>query len=194
MFVTQILSYHVFWPYYGELWNMPYEIVNKGYFQKVWWEYAIIGFMILTHLIKMNPLVSFAYFLGSNFTYFLCIVPDHDTYDSAITNHIDEGNADWGEIQVRHASDFGGKGTLGRAFTEFFGSINVQIAHHLYPGLNHIYLPEIVPIIKKTCEEYNIPYAHQGTVPEAIFSFFKTVYACMGENDGAGIIHHTKAE
>jgi len=179
MFTGQILSYHFLWPITGTLWNMDYKQV-KNMFEKHYWEYMILATMLLTHYYKGDPLVSFAYFTGSNLTYFVCIVPDHDTFDSAITNHIEGGKADWGEIQVRHASDFSGQGVLGGIFTEFFGSINVQIGHHLYPSLNHIYLPEIAPIIKQTCKEFNIPYAHQGTIPEALLSFVKTVHLSMG--------------
>jgi linoleoyl-CoA desaturase len=152
---------------------------TKGVFTKYWWETALSLFMLGAHAYKADPFVSFAFMTGANLTYAVCIVPDHDTYDSAIDNHVSGGRIDWGEIQVRHASDFGGQGFFGRCFTEMFGSINVQIAHHLYPSVNHIYLPEIAPIIQKTCAEYKIPYAQQSSIPVAIWSFIKTVHRCM---------------
>ena len=179
MYVMQIISYNILWPLWGTLWGMPIE-KTKSMYDKYWWQYAISAMMIGAHVYKHNIFVTAAYFIAANITYALCIVPDHDTYDSAVENHLFEGRVDWGEIQVRHASDFGGQGFWGRCFTEVFGSINVQIAHHLYPSLNHIYLPEVAPIIQKTCAEFNIPYAVQGSIPEAVASFVKTVHRCMG--------------
>jgi len=191
MFTMQIFTYKFAWPFVGSLWNMPYE-KTKGVFEKYWWEYAITLSMFAAHVYKFNPFVSIAFFMAANLTYALCIVPDHDTYDSAILNHVSGDRVDWGEIQVRHASDFGGLGVLGRAFTEMFGSINVQIAHHLYPSVNHIYLPEIQPIIKQTCAEFNIPYAHQKTMLEAAWSFIKTVHRCMAPDEIFEADHQVK--
>jgi fatty acid desaturase len=179
MYVAQVISYRVKWPLQGEEWNMKIA-PTKNVMPKYWWEHAISLAVLGAHIYKADILVSFVFFLAANITYALCIIPDHDTFDTAIENHVEGGKVDWGEIQVRHSSDFGGQGFLGGCFTEMFGCINVQIGHHLFPSLNHTYLPEIVPIIKQTCEEFDIPYAHQGSIPAAIWSFVKTVYRCMG--------------
>lgn len=178
MYTMQCISYKILWPLQGTLWKMDYEHTRNA-FKKYWWETGITTFMLASHLFKADPFVTLAYLTAANLTYAACIVPDHDTYDTVVDNHKGSGRVDWGEIQVRHASDFGGHGLSGRAFTEFFGCINVQIAHHLYPSMNHIHLPEIAPIIQETCAEFKIPYARQPTVLAAAWSFMRTVHRCM---------------
>ena len=86
-----------------------------------------------------------------------------------------EGEADWGEIQVRHASDFASSGFQSALFTELFGSINVQIGHHLFPSVNHVRLPELKPIIQQTCAEFNVPYASHDTLFQALVSVSKMI-------------------
>ena len=36
--------------------------------------------------------------------------------------------------------------------------LNLQIEHHLFPGINHCHLPKIQPIVKDMCIEHGIPY------------------------------------
>jgi fatty acid desaturase len=107
----------------------------------------------------------------------MCILADHDTFESAVENHVDGGEQDWGAIQVRHASDFATKGAFSRVFGELFGSINAQIGHHLYPSVNHVFLPELIPIIREACLEFDIPYASHDTLLGALLSVSKMVKA-----------------
>ena len=62
---------------------------------------------------------------------------------------------DWGEMQVRHSANFMNNYPL---FTRFFGGINYQIEHHLFPSLNNHKLKEISPIVKQCCKDCNVPY------------------------------------
>lgn len=44
-------------------------------------------------------------------------------------------------------------------FTRFFmGCFNYHIAHHLFPGINHVYYPEITKIIERFAKEHALPY------------------------------------
>ena len=36
--------------------------------------------------------------------------------------------------------------------------LNLQIEHHLFPGLNHCHLSKIAPVVRQTCEEYGVEY------------------------------------
>ena len=36
--------------------------------------------------------------------------------------------------------------------------LNLQIEHHLFPGLNHCHLHHITPVVKQTCEDYGVCY------------------------------------
>lgn len=35
---------------------------------------------------------------------------------------------------------------------------NLQIEHHLFPGISQYYYPAIAPLVVQTCKEYGIPY------------------------------------
>ena len=57
--------------------------------------------------------------------------------------------------------------------TWFVGALNFQIEHHLYPGIPHIYYPEISIILRDTCREYDIPYNQIETFGKAIKSHIR---------------------
>ena len=105
---------------------------------------------------------------GCNISYAINIIFDHDTYESSITNHYN-GN-DWLKIQISNSGNF----LNGNKFwTLFFGSINFQIEHHLFPNMSNIHYPIIAPIVKTYCLENNIPYTHHSTLYDAIISYKK---------------------
>jgi linoleoyl-CoA desaturase len=80
---------------------------------------------------------------------------------------------DWGETQVRGSANFCNSYKL---YTKFMGGINNQIEHHLFPSICNHYLPEIVPIVKQTCHEFNIPYNHIDNPKEVFDSLCKTYF------------------
>ena len=126
MYVGQVISYRILWPLKGRLWKM--SEVPKGAFEKYLWEDMLTIAMLSAQLYRASPLLTLIFFTACNATYAMCIIPDHDTFESAIENHVDSGKLDWGEVQVRHSSDFGGKGFLGQCFTQMFGGINIQVS------------------------------------------------------------------
>jgi fatty acid desaturase len=85
---------------------------------------------------------------------------------------------DWGELQVRNSSNFCNH-WAGDVFAFLNGSINYQIEHHLFPGMNHIHLPRIAPIVRQTCEEFHIPYAAYFSLSSAWYSFLVTCRSVM---------------
>lgn len=67
-------------------------------------EFPIMLFMIFfyTHSFFTTPMVNLSYWFFYNFFYWACIAPDHDQFESAVTNHeMRAGSRDWGEMQVR---------------------------------------------------------------------------------------------
>lgn len=62
---------------------------------------------------------------------------------------------DWGEVQVRGSGDFFPNSLLADCLA---GGMNYQIEHHLFPSMCSVHYPRIAPIVKATCEEFNIPY------------------------------------
>ena len=67
--------------------------------------------------------------------------------------------------QLRTTSNFG---TGSKVFTFLCGGLNHQIEHHLFPQISHVHLPNIAPIVKKTAEEFGIPYRASTTYMQAL--------------------------
>jgi len=195
MWFGQVLQYLAFSYGVGKwknLWGMTYP-ENDAYAPK-WYEFALLAAHITAHVVRWNPLVSYAFVVALNISYAMCIVADHDTADAAVLNHVDVdttpgkgnyGKVDWGVMQVSNSSNFSNHWAHD-LFAALNGSINYQIEHHLFPGMSHIHLPRIAPIVRQTCEEFNVPYAAYTSLAGAWYSFLVTVKSVMtGEDEPA---------
>lgn len=166
------------------------EVVLMVMSQLLWW----VG-LPLTQTIS--------YFCTMNMWYWMCIAPDHDTWESAFENkkkgmkkgmkseeqedrgeggegdYGDYGHGcgvmDWGEMQVRESGSFAVNMPWVCAM---FGGINYQIEHHLFPQISHVHYPQISPIVQKTCDDFNIPYNKHGTWTSAIRSVIRSYRQC----------------
>ncbi|KAH7314745.1 hypothetical protein KP509_21G018700 [Ceratopteris richardii] len=76
----------------------------------------------------------------------------------------------WAASQVMSTANFNPKSIFWMHIT---GGLNHQIEHHLFPGVCHIYYPEISPIVRMTCEEYNVPYHSFPTFWAALIAHLK---------------------
>lgn len=171
----QLIFYNLKWNLTGKMWNLDLS-KTKDMFHKFAWEYLLSAFIIGSQVYRGDWLSMLAYWTAASVSYGMCILADHDTYESVIENHAQGNAVDWGEIQVRHSSDFAGKGMWGNFFGEVFGNINVQIGHHLFPSINHVHLRELIPIIQQTCEEFKIPYSSHDTLFGALVSVSKMLH------------------
>ena len=64
---------------------------------------------------------------------------------------------DWGAWQIETSASWG------NAFWSFFsGGLNLQIEHHLFPGMAHNLYPKMVPIIKDECAKAGVRYTGYG--------------------------------
>jgi linoleoyl-CoA desaturase len=57
--------------------------------------------------------------------------------------------------------------------TWYLGGLNFQVEHHLFPNICHIHYPNIAPIVKKTAEEFDIPYLENESFYKAVKSHIK---------------------
>lgn len=62
---------------------------------------------------------------------------------------------EWAEHQIATTQDFSTENSI---LSYFAGGTNHQVAHHLFPGINQIYYPDITPIVRETCKEFGIKY------------------------------------
>lgn len=61
----------------------------------------------------------------------------------------------WAEHELRTTSDFA---TNSSFWAYWLGGLNYQVTHHLFPYVCHVHYPDICPILRKTAEEFGIPY------------------------------------
>mmetsp|Transcript_25649 Transcript_25649/g.36177 ORF Transcript_25649/g.36177 Transcript_25649/m.36177 type:complete len:553 (-) Transcript_25649:87-1745(-) len=61
----------------------------------------------------------------------------------------------WAATQVETSNNFC---TGSHVWHVLSNGLNLQIEHHLFPGLNHCHLPIIAPVVKQICEEYGVMY------------------------------------
>ena len=76
----------------------------------------------------------YLHIIGTNIGYFIGSAPDHDLHITYLEIEKSDKITDWGEKQVRHSANFLNNNIF---FTRFFGGINYQIEHHLFPTLNN---------------------------------------------------------
>ena len=113
-------------------------------------------------------ILTILYIITINFLYHLNISLNHDTYETNIENRY-EGN-DWLKLQVCNSGNFLNGNMI---WTKMIGSANYQIEHHLFPNMSNVHYPIIAPIVKKFCEERNIPYVNHTTLWGGYKSYLK---------------------
>jgi fatty acid desaturase len=175
-----ITVHYLIWVRTGHLWNMRLPKMSapirvfENFIQTLIagaYYYAMIryggSYHTLVHLGGLN----IAYFVGS--------APNHDTYDSQLSNENntasttaadwsrlwDDAPADWGKLQVDATANFVTKSAI---LTRFLGGTNYHIEHHLFPTICSHRLAEIAPIVRACCAEFDIPYT---TIDSPIFAF-----------------------
>jgi linoleoyl-CoA desaturase len=61
-------------------------------------------------------------------------------------------------------------------FSYFVGGLNFQVEHHLFPHICHQHYKAIAPIVKKTCEEFGIPYFSEKTFAGALYQHTRALF------------------
>jgi len=84
---------------------------------------------------------------------------------------------DWCKWQIETSASWGG--AVGSFFT---GGLNLQIEHHLFPGVAHNCYPEIAVIIKEECKKRGVRYVGFDTLPGIVWELAKFLYV-MGKPD-----------
>lgn len=75
----------------------------------------------------------------------------------------------WHIHQLMTTSNFAMDNKL---LTYFFGGLNYQIEHHLFPDVSHVHYPKISTIIKNTAKEFNTPYIVHDTFRQAVIGHY----------------------
>lgn len=83
------------------------------------------------------------------------------------TNSLED---EWAVHQFKTTANFA---TSNKLLSWFIGGLNHQVEHHLFPKISHVHYPAISQIIKKTCEEYNVPYLEHPKLRLAFASHYR---------------------
>ena len=70
--------------------------------------------------------------------------------------------------------------------TQWFGGINMQIEHHLFPSVSHMHYLAISDIVRLTCKEFGVPYVAHSWLGAALS--FGSLLSFLG-TDGAEAKH-----
>jgi len=95
---------------------------------------------------------------------------NHEVPDTM--NKLPEGKIDWGIHQVLTSHNYGVDSPLSLHMS---GGLNMQIEHHLFPGIHYRFYQEIAPIVKKTCEEFGIPYNTSTDIFDAVRKHYQVL-------------------
>lgn len=76
----------------------------------------------------------------------------------------------WAVHQMKTTGNF----AMNNAFINWYvGGLNFQVEHHLFPNICSIHYTAISPIVKKTAEEFGVPYNYYETFGEAVASHYR---------------------
>jgi linoleoyl-CoA desaturase len=73
----------------------------------------------------------------------------------------------WQVHQLMTTSNFG---MHNRLLTWLIGGLNYQVEHHLFPNICHVHYPKLSEIVKKTAEEFDLPYYAQRSFRAAVIN------------------------
>jgi len=72
---------------------------------------------------------------------------------------------DWGVHQVLTSHNFSCESVF---WLHCSGGLNMQVEHHLFPGVHYSHYHEIAKIVKAACKEFGLPYNTSSTLFEAL--------------------------
>ena len=85
----------------------------------------------------------------------------------------------WAVHQILTTTNFAPKN---RILNWFIGGLNYQIEHHLFPNICHVHYRKISKIVKKTANEFDLPYHSAKTFRRAVLNHGKMLYR-LGKKD-----------
>jgi linoleoyl-CoA desaturase len=73
----------------------------------------------------------------------------------------------WAEHQLATTVDFAPRN---RWLGWYLGGLNLQVEHHLFPGISHLHYPALAPIVRSVCAEHGIRHLSHDTMFSALRS------------------------
>lgn len=80
---------------------------------------------------------------------------------------------DWTVHQIMTTTDFAPKNKF---LSWCVGGLNFQVEHHLFPTICHVHYPALAMIVKKTADDFEVPYQSEKTFTDALISHGRMLY------------------
>ncbi len=106
-----------------------------------------------------------------------------------VPNDSREIENDWAIHQMNTTADFARNN---RFVNWYVGGLNFQVEHHLFPDICHVHYRAISDIVKKTAEEFDIPYLDNPTFWGAVGSHV-AILKYFGSQEDAKAPFHKEA-
>jgi linoleoyl-CoA desaturase len=100
----------------------------------------------------------------------IIVMPNHwdEHVEFSYPNDNNQIPVDWAYHQLKNTNDF----AIHPVANFLMGGLNHHVAHHLFPHINHNYLPAITREIRSLSKELNLPYK-SFTFKESLLSHFR---------------------
>jgi len=156
---------------YGQLRFFELTTRDLIYFSSMKFLFFLYGFVIpiVLHGFLRGLLIIIVYSSVTSYSFCLLFATNHLTNDVHYPNE-KTTIRDWATLQVMTSCNYATDSFLANLFS---ASLNLQIEHHLFPYLPHVYLSSISSIVRATCEEYHIPYQCYSSYIAALSSYYK---------------------
>ena len=135
-----------------------------------WW-YILIGFLTV-HFIAGFVL---------SVTFQLAHIVEHNEHHDLHNNPIMPDS--WIVHQIKTTANFSRNSRL---LNWYLGGLNFQIEHHLFPQICHAHYRKISRIVKRTVQEYGLPYYEHGNMLQAIQSHYRTLHRYSRKPEAVG--------
>jgi fatty acid desaturase len=114
--------------------------------------YATVVFLV------MSPPVAIAFVVVNQIVYGLLLGGSFAPNHKGMVVYQDDVELDWLHRQVLTARNI----RCNRVVDFFFGGVNHQIEHHLFPAMPRANLRLAQPIVRQYCAEHGVPYHEAG--------------------------------
>lgn len=142
----------VFWA--GKLFFILFYIILP--ISLLGWSKGLLGLLISQFTMGLTLAIVFQ--LGH--------VVEHAEFEAAGVDPVKIEN-EWAIHQIKTTANFAFTNKLA---TWFFGGLNYQIEHHLFPRISHIHYPAISQIVRDTCVQFGLHYIYFPSTRAAVLS------------------------
>eukprot|EP01060_Flectonema_neradi_P007673 TRINITY_DN1537_c3_g1_i1.p1 TRINITY_DN1537_c3_g1~~TRINITY_DN1537_c3_g1_i1.p1 ORF type:complete len:465 (+),score=74.44 TRINITY_DN1537_c3_g1_i1:72-1397(+) len=108
-------------------------------------------------------------------------IVNHEIDGCDIFQDYKDKEIDWGKYQAISSADFHPLGWGAWFFNQLTGGLNLQICHHLFPGVHYRHYPVLTEVIYKLAKEDGFEPTYSSSVIEAVSRHHQFLKNCSNE-------------